>query len=156
MKKFLLILAGASSLALSTTNVMAADKILSPVSGWNVEKLKAVGSSSACLVYTQYEDGVSLSLEALQSQLSALRLSVASGSFLALPIAMYYHYNPIELAGDMDAMMEDYGMEPLLPFSLDSSIWLTHGSIMLIISLILSLYSIITIYRLNPVKAMRR
>lgn len=83
MKKFLLILAGASSLALSTTNVMAADKILSPVSGWNVEKLKAVGSSSACLVYTQYEDGVSLSLEALQSQLSALRLSVASGSFLA-------------------------------------------------------------------------
>ncbi len=83
MKKFLLILAGASSLALSTTNVMAADKILSPVSGWNVEKLKAVGSSSACLVYTQYEDGVSLSLEALQSQLSALRLSVASGAFLA-------------------------------------------------------------------------
>ncbi len=83
-------------------------------------------------------------------------LGIASGSFLALPIAMYYHYNPIELAGDMDAMMEDYGMEPLLPFSLDSSIWLTHGSIMLIISLILSLYSIITIYRLNPVKAMRR
>lgn len=83
-------------------------------------------------------------------------LGIASGSILALPIALYYHYNPIELAGDMDAMMEDYGMEPLLPFSLDSSIWLTHGSIMLIISLILSLYSIITIYRLNPVKAMRR
>jgi len=83
-------------------------------------------------------------------------LGIVTGSLLALPIAMYYHYNPIELAGDMDAMMEDYGMEPLLPFSLDSSIWLTHGSIMLIISLILSLYSIITIYRLNPVKAMRR
>lgn len=83
-------------------------------------------------------------------------LGIVTGSLLALPIAMYYHFNPIELAGDMDAMMEDYGMEPLLPFSLDSSIWLTHGSIMLIISLILSLYSIITIYRLNPVKAMRR
>jgi len=81
MKKFLLILAGASSLALSSSHALASDKILSPVSEWNVEKLKAVGSRSACLVFTQYEDGVSLSLEALQSQLSALRLSDVSGGF---------------------------------------------------------------------------
>lgn len=81
MKKFLLILAGASSLAISSSYALAEGKILSPVSDWNVEKLKAVGSKSACLVYSQYEDGIALSLEALQSQLSAMRLSISSGTF---------------------------------------------------------------------------
>lgn len=83
-------------------------------------------------------------------------LGVLAGSTLALPLTLYYHFNPIELGGDMDAMMEEYGMEPLLPFSIDSGIWFTHGSIMLLISLVLSLYAVISIFRLNPVNAMRR
>tara|TARA_B100001115_G_C15847962_1_gene428461 strand:+ start:51 stop:1271 length:1221 start_codon:yes stop_codon:yes gene_type:complete len=83
-------------------------------------------------------------------------LGIITGSLLALPIALYYHYNPIELSGDMDAMMEDYGMEPLLPFSIDPDIWFTHGGIVLCISVLVSLYAIVSIYRLNPVKAMRR
>ncbi len=83
-------------------------------------------------------------------------LGIIAGSLMALPLTLYYHYNPIELAGDMDAMMEDYGMEPLLPFSVDPNIWFSHGMTMLVITLLLSLYAVITIYRLNPVKAMRR
>lgn len=81
MKKLLLILAGASSLSVAPMYAQAADKILSPVAGWKVEKLKAIGEKSACLVYSQYEDGVALSLESLQSQLSAIRFAVASGTF---------------------------------------------------------------------------
>ena len=83
-------------------------------------------------------------------------LGVLTGSFLAWPIAWYYHHNPIELANEMDQMMEEYGMEPIIPFSLDPSIWINNGGAILLICLILSLYATISIYRLSPVKAMRQ
>lgn len=107
--------------------------------------LLSIGMSRGRMALTSFMETGLLSL-----------LGILGGSFLAWPLAAYYHYNPIELGGDMDAMMEEYGMEPLLPFSLDGDIWLTHGSIMLIISLLLSFYAVVTIYRLNPVNAMRR
>lgn len=83
-------------------------------------------------------------------------LGVLSGSFLAFPIAWYYHHNPIQLNGEMDEMMAEYGMEPIIPFSLDPSIWLTNGGAILIICLILSLYAVVSVYSLQPVKAMRQ
>lgn len=97
-----------------------------------------------------------MALSTLMETVFLSLLGILSGSLLAWPITLYYHYHPIELSGDMDAMMEDYGMEALLPFSIDPAIWISHGSIMLIISILLSFYSINTIYRLNPVSAMRR
>lgn len=83
-------------------------------------------------------------------------LGVLSGSLLALPINWYYHVNPIQLGDGMDQMMEDYGMEPIIPFSLDPSIWLNNGGAILLICLILSFYAVASIYRLQPVKAMRQ
>tara|TARA_B100000780_G_scaffold255003_1_gene203446 strand:+ start:2953 stop:4722 length:1770 start_codon:yes stop_codon:yes gene_type:complete len=81
MKKFFLTLASVSSIALFTSSAVAEDRILSPVGGWSVEKLKAVNSLSACLIYSEYENSVILTLEALQSQLSALRLNLPSRAF---------------------------------------------------------------------------
>jgi ABC-type antimicrobial peptide transport system permease subunit len=83
-------------------------------------------------------------------------LGVLTGSLLAWPIAWYYHHNPIVLANEMDEMMAEYGMEPIIPFSLDPSIWISNGGAILIICLILSLYAVVSIYRLSPVKAMRQ
>ena len=83
-------------------------------------------------------------------------LGILSGSLLSLPIAWYYHLNPILLSGEMEQMTEEYGMEPIIPFSVDPSIWFTHGGIVLAISMILGLYALLSIYRLSPVKAMRR
>ena len=83
-------------------------------------------------------------------------LGVLSGSLLAFPIAWYYHHKPIKLGNGMDKMMEEYGMEPIIPFSLDPSIWVSNGGAILAICLILSLYAVISIYRLQPVNAMRQ
>ncbi len=83
-------------------------------------------------------------------------LGVAAGSILAWPIAWYFHHKPIKLSNEMDQMMEEYGMEPIIPFSLDPNIWISNGGAILSICLILSLYAIISIYRLSPVKAMRQ
>lgn len=107
--------------------------------------LLSIGMSRGRLALTTFMETAFLAL-----------LGILSGSVLSLPIAWYYHLNPILLSGDMEKMTEEYGMEPLLPFSVDPSIWITHGGIVLVISLSLSLYAVLSIYRLTPVKAMRR
>lgn len=83
-------------------------------------------------------------------------VGIIIGSLLSLPISWYYHLNPIKLGAEMEQMTEEYGMEPIIPFSVDPSIWFTHGSIVLFISMLLGLYAVFSIFKLSPVKAMRR
>jgi putative ABC transport system permease protein len=78
-----------------------------------------------------------------------------SGSLLAFPIAWYCHHKPIKLGNGMDKMMEEYGMEPIIPFSLDPRIWVCHGGAILSTCLILSLHAMISVYRTQAVNAMR-
>lgn len=73
----------------------------------------------------------------------------------AMPIAWYFHENPVQLTGRMDEAMQEYGMEPIMPFSVDLSIPMTHTTGVLIITMILSLYAVWKILKLNPVTAVR-
>lgn len=107
--------------------------------------LISIGMNRARLAVTTFMETSFLSL-----------LGILLGSILSLPISWYYHLNPIQLSGEMEKMTEEYGMEPIIPFSVDPSIWLTHGLVVLVISMILGLYAVFSIYRLSPVKAMRR
>ena len=83
-------------------------------------------------------------------------LGVLLGWLFSLPITYYYHYNPIRLTGRMDETMQEYGLEPLMPFSIDPTIPLSHGIGVLILTIILSIYAIFKIYQLNPVEAVRK
>ena len=51
--------------------------------------------------------------------------------------------------------MEGYGFEPVIPFSIDPNIAINHASIVLVISIVLILYPIITIRKMKPVDAMK-
>ncbi len=83
-------------------------------------------------------------------------LGVIGGGLLALPLVLYYHYNPINLGGgEMGDAYEEYGFEPIIPASIDPSIIFTHSTIVLFISVLLSFYAVWKIYYLQPVKAMR-
>lgn len=82
-------------------------------------------------------------------------LGVLTGSFLAWPLAWYYHQHPIDLSGELTDVMDEYGFEPVIPFSLDPSIWFLNGGTVLLITILLSLYAVLTIHYLQPVKAMR-
>jgi ABC-type antimicrobial peptide transport system permease subunit len=53
-------------------------------------------------------------------------------------------------------MMENQGFEAIIPFMSSYDIPITHGLIIFFISLFICIYPIITIYKLNPVKAMKR
>lgn len=97
-----------------------------------------------------------IALTTLMEILILALIGVLVGCLLALPISYYYHYNPISLTGIFSETMLEYGFEPIMPFSIDSSIPLVHSTGMLIITMILSLYAVWKIYQLNPVTAVRK
>lgn len=109
------------------------------------------------------EFGILLSIGMKRSQLAlALFLEtvflalngVIAGAVGVLPVLLYFHFNPLRFSGDAQAAFEEFGFEPILPASLDPSIALTHGSIILLISAILALYPAYKVWRIKPVEAL--
>jgi len=82
-------------------------------------------------------------------------LGVIIGVIAAFPICYYFHINPIEFGTDQAEMMEDYGMEAVLQFSVDPSIFLVQGVIIFLISSIIALFAFRKMFKLNPQEAMR-
>jgi len=81
---------------------------------------------------------------------------VIAGLILAFPFVLYFNINPINLSGQMQEVVEKFGFEALIPTSLDPSIALTHAGIIFFIVLVVNLYTIFKIKKLNPITAMRK
>lgn len=83
-------------------------------------------------------------------------LGVLLGVALSRPIVLYFYNNPLEFPSDQVEMMENQGFEAVVPFMSSYDIPITHGLIIFFISLAISIYPILTIYKLSPVKAIKR
>lgn len=75
------------------------------------------------------------------------------GELLSWPFIYYLHINPIPMQGEMADMMATYNMEPYLPFSVGSEIFVNQGITVLIISIVVAIYPIFRIMKLKPVDA---
>lgn len=82
-------------------------------------------------------------------------LGSAVGIIISIPVTWYFNVNPIEFTGGMTEVMESYGLEPYLPFSLDPQIFYMQALIIFIITLVFCIIPLIRASRLNPVNAMR-
>ncbi|HBX66906.1 MAG: transporter [Balneola sp.] len=83
-------------------------------------------------------------------------LGAGAGLLLSIPIAWYFNIYPIQITGDnMVEVMEIYGMEPVIQFATDPSIFYSQAIIVFIITLIFCVAPLLKASRLNPVKAMR-
>ncbi len=82
-------------------------------------------------------------------------LGVTIGLLLSAPILVYFHYNPIVFTGDYAEVFENFGYEPVLPFSLDAMVFYSQGVVVLLISLFLGLYPMWYIHQLRTVKALK-
>lgn len=82
-------------------------------------------------------------------------LGVGAGILVSLPIAYNLHHNPVPLGGDMAETYANYGFEAVITASLDPSIFSTQAIIVLVLTLLISIYPAIRISRLDPVSAMR-
>jgi ABC-type lipoprotein release transport system permease subunit len=83
-------------------------------------------------------------------------MGVLLGMVLALPFLIYLYHNPIPLSEDLGTVMADFGMEAILPFSLDPNIFIQQGLIIFCISMVIVLYPISRILTLNVLDASRK
>ncbi len=82
-------------------------------------------------------------------------LGIASGIIASFPFLKYLYHNPIPLTGDTADMMLEYNLEPVMPFSLEMSIFTNQGMTILVLALITALYPIVFVNRFKILKAMR-
>ncbi|MEY2925252.1 MAG: hypothetical protein RLZZ337_1802 [Bacteroidota bacterium] len=83
-------------------------------------------------------------------------IGIILGLVVATPVVVYFHYFPINLSGQIQEVVEQFGFEALLPTSLDITIGLTHASILFGIVFLVNTYTIWKIKNTNPIKAMKR
>lgn len=77
------------------------------------------------------------------------------GLAITIPFVYYFNVYPIELSGEMAEVMISYGMEPIMPTSVETMIFINQLFVVGLIALITSVYPIFSIRNLNIIKSMR-
>lgn len=82
-------------------------------------------------------------------------LGILSGFGLGLVVLSYFYFNPIQLTGDMVAMIEEMGFEPTLPMAIAPDIFMWQGSVIFVMSVIICLYPTVKIATMDILDASR-
>ena len=106
--------------------------------------LIAVGMNRRRLILTTLTETVFLSL-----------LGVIAGAAVSLPIMVYYARNPIQLTGELAEVMVRFGLDPILPLSMNPGIIGAQMIVVLLIAIVSVTYPTRALMKLEPVKAMR-
>ncbi len=123
------------------------------------------GTLLMMMVERKYEMGMLVAIGMKKIKLMQLLLmesimTVLTGCVLgiltSIPIIYYLYKNPIRFQGEMAKAYEGFGFEPIFPTSTDPTLFITQGLIVLVIGLILSIYPLSKVIRLNPVNAMKK
>lgn len=77
------------------------------------------------------------------------------GIIISFPVLLYFYYNPIFVSGELAQIYLSYGMEPIIPFSIDSEIFISQFLLVFIIAILTSLYPISYIRKILPVSALQ-
>lgn len=105
--------------------------------------LKAIGMKSRQIIGVLWLEVLILSL-----------LGALGGMLLALPLILYFKTHPIRFSGDMAAAYEKFGLEAMLPASLDLQIFLSQAIIVVILVTIMFIYPVLKIFKLKPMRAL--
>jgi ABC-type lipoprotein release transport system permease subunit len=79
-----------------------------------------------------------------------------AGILTSIPLVYYFSRRPLRMGGETAKAYERFGFEAIFPASTDVSNFINQGIVVLLIGLILSLYPVYKVIRLNPVTAMKR
>lgn len=92
-----------------------------------------------------------LFLELFMISLLGILVSIA----ISLPIVAYFHFNPIECTGAMKEILEEYGVEAVLPFALSARIFIEQIIIVGIMSVLVMVYPFGKIRKMKIIDALR-
>lgn len=82
-------------------------------------------------------------------------VGVVLGTLFSLPIIAYFHNNPYRYTGEMAMIMEQYGMEPIMPFAFEPGYFVSQAITVFIIIVLMLIIPVISIARLKTIKALR-
>lgn len=115
-------------------------------------------------VERQYEFGVLVAIGMRKLKLSSVVileniiisiLGALAGTLLSVPVVLYFYKFPVRLSGELEKAYENFGFEPIFYFSIEPVIFYRQTLIVFCIALLLSIYPLLKITRLEPVTAMR-
>lgn len=92
----------------------------------------------------------------LAESVLAVLIGCILGIMASIPIVYYLNRHPLRLGGEVAKAYERFGFEAIFPTSTDSMHFITQGLFVLLIGLILSLYPVLKLIRLNPVLSMKK
>jgi len=83
-------------------------------------------------------------------------VGIVAGIIASFPIMYYFHLNPIRLTGELATTYASYGYEPVMPVSWQFGTYVGQPMIVLLITIVAILYPILSVNKLNVMKALRR
>ncbi|MCC8426495.1 FtsX-like permease family protein [Mucilaginibacter sp. UR6-11] len=107
--------------------------------------LLAVGMKKTKLVFL-------LMVESVFTVITGCLLGIAA----SIPIVYYLNRHPLKMGGETARIYEKFGFEAIFPTSTSAAIFIHQGMVVLLIGLLLSLYPVYKVIRLDPVTAMKR
>ncbi len=83
-------------------------------------------------------------------------LGILASWIIVTPILYFIKTNPIQLSGNMKETMISYGMDPVMSVGMYPELYFNSSAIILIFTVIMSLYVVNKVANLNPLDAMRK
>ncbi len=83
-------------------------------------------------------------------------LGIATGIVLILPVVIYFHKHPIPLSGSAAAVYQQFGIEAVIPASLNPAIFLYQGITVLCIALLSAIYPLWYVSRFSILENLKQ
>jgi ABC-type lipoprotein release transport system permease subunit len=83
-------------------------------------------------------------------------LGTLAGMAFSLPLVLYLKHRPLRFSGQVAKAYEQFGFEAIFPASLDGGIFINQALTVMVISLLIGLYPVVHVARIDPVRAMKR
>ena len=82
-------------------------------------------------------------------------IGIISGIAGSFPIILYLNRHPIPLKGEAAEAMLEFNIEPILPFLVEPGYFVNQAIVIIVITLIASLYPLVTISKFKVIAALR-
>lgn len=82
-------------------------------------------------------------------------LGVITGMITSIPGLIVGHNNPIRLSGDLAETMENFGLEPIMPFALIDAYFFNQALVVIGIIIVVMVYPVYSITRIKEIDALR-
>jgi len=83
-------------------------------------------------------------------------LGVIAGLIIGYPVVYWLYRNPIRVTGDVAEAFIDYGIDPVMSFSIALDIFLNQAGIILLIAIVIGIYPVKKVFNLDMINAARK